>query len=76
MFADALIIKRDSQAFLTVAWFGGRVIQAFSDTGLLVSAWKVPIGISRQDVEHNMEFHVAKGDYPVCPYDSNEKDNI
>ena len=74
MFADALIIKRDNQAFLTIAWFGGKVIQAFSDVGLLVSEWSVPAGIAWQDVERNMAFHVAKGDYPVCPYDPNEKD--
>ena len=63
-----LITKRDPQAFLTLSWEGGTSIRAHSDTGLLVSSWRIPAGIDFADVERNMDWHIAKGDYPLVPF--------
>jgi hypothetical protein len=76
MFSRALVIKRDTQAFLTLVWYSRHAkdsnIYAYADDGQLVSQWKFSGAINANRAEHSMEHHMRNNLYPLCPYTREE----
>ena len=74
MKGQPLVSMRDSEAFLTLKWYARNAkdnhIYAFSDDGLLVSQWRFQYtGYPTRDrAIENMEYHIKKGEYPLCPF--------